>query len=151
LFTCKLASIISALSIELSLIFYFVTPISSIIFIFNLSGLRSSFLVFIATLKFSKLVCKSGLATRASTEHARKRTLIAHFPNAVLNCIQRARFQRYHITLSLFYVKWCDSLGLHSERVNSFMQSLLQRISFYLCLRPMNNKDKMILSAAVTA
>jgi len=29
------------------------------------------------------------------------------------------------------------------------MQSLLQKMSFYLCLRPMNNEDKMILSAAV--
>jgi len=31
------------------------------------------------------------------------------------------------------------------------MQSLLQKVSFYLCLRPMNNEDKMIPSAAVTA
>jgi len=37
------------------------------------------------------------------------------------------------------------------ERVNSFMQSLLQKVSFYLYLRPMNNEDKMIPSAAVTA
>jgi len=35
--------------------------------------------------------------------------------------------------------------------VNSFMQSLLQKVSFYLCLCPMNNENKMILSAAVTA
>jgi len=35
--------------------------------------------------------------------------------------------------------------------VNSFMQSLLQKVSFYLCLRPMNNEDKMTSSAAVTA
>jgi len=31
------------------------------------------------------------------------------------------------------------------------MQSLLQKVSFYLCLRPMNNEDKMILSVVVTA
>jgi len=37
------------------------------------------------------------------------------------------------------------------HRVNSFMQSLLQKVSFYLCLYPMNNEDKMIPSAAVTA
>jgi len=36
-------------------------------------------------------------------------------------------------------------------RVNSCMQSLLQKVSFYLCLHPMNNEDKMIPSAAVTA
>jgi len=35
--------------------------------------------------------------------------------------------------------------------VNSFMQSLLQKVLFYLCLRPMNKEDKMIPSAAVTA
>jgi len=38
-----------------------------------------------------------------------------------------------------------------SHWVNSFMQSLLQKVSFYLCLRPMNNEDKMIPPAAVTA
>jgi len=38
-----------------------------------------------------------------------------------------------------------------SHRVNSFMQSLLQKMSFYLCLRPINNEDKMIPSVAVTA
>jgi len=38
-----------------------------------------------------------------------------------------------------------------THRVNSFMQSLLQKVSFYLCLHSMNNKDKMIPSAAVTA
>jgi len=37
-----------------------------------------------------------------------------------------------------------------SLRVNSFMQSLLQKVSFYLCLCPINNEDKMIPSAAVT-
>jgi len=37
------------------------------------------------------------------------------------------------------------------QRVISFMQSLLQKMSFYLCLRPMNNEDIMIPSAAVTA
>jgi len=30
------------------------------------------------------------------------------------------------------------------------MQSLLQKVSFYLCLRPMNNEDKMIPSTVVT-
>jgi len=35
--------------------------------------------------------------------------------------------------------------------VNSFMQSLLQRVSFYLYCSLDINKDKMIPSAAVTA
>jgi len=35
--------------------------------------------------------------------------------------------------------------------VNSFMQSLLQRVSFYLHCSLDTNKDKMIPSAAVTA
>jgi len=34
-----------------------------------------------------------------------------------------------------------------SLRVNSFVQSLLQKVSFYLCLRPMNNKDKITVTA----
>jgi len=29
------------------------------------------------------------------------------------------------------------------------MQSLLQKVSFYLCLHPMNNENRMIPSAAV--
>jgi len=37
-----------------------------------------------------------------------------------------------------------------TKGVNSFMQSLLQR-SFYLCLRPMNNENRMTSSAAVIA
>jgi len=47
-------------------------------------------------------------------------------------------------------------------RVNSFVRSLLQKVSFFVCavtaaegvifcLRPVNDEDKMILSAAVTA
>jgi len=31
---------------------------------------------------------------------------------------------------------------MRSNRVNSFMQSLLQKVSFYLCLCPMNMKIK---------
>jgi len=52
-----------------------------------------------------------------------------------------------------FVIKWKASIVNYSQtkRVNSFMQSLLQKVSFYLCLRPMNNEDKMIPSAAVTA
>jgi len=40
---------------------------------------------------------------------------------------------------------------MYTCRVNSFMQSLLQKVSFYLCLHSMNNEDKIILSATVTA
>jgi len=41
----------------------------------------------------------------------------------------------------------CVYMRKRSLWVNSFMQSLLQKVSFYLCLRPMNNEDKMIPSA----
>jgi len=32
-----------------------------------------------------------------------------------------------------------DTFSGFNSWVNSFMQSLLQQVSFYLCLRPMNN------------
>jgi len=41
--------------------------------------------------------------------------------------------------------------SLRTQWVNSFMQSLLQRVSFYLHCSLDINKDKMIPSAAVTA
>jgi len=35
--------------------------------------------------------------------------------------------------------------------VHSFMQSLLHKVLFYLCLRPMNNEDRMTPYATMTA
>jgi len=51
--------------------------------------------------------------------------------------------------ISIF--KNCKELiakNIFPHRVNSFMQSLLQKVSFYLFLHPINNEDKMIPSVA---
>jgi len=80
----------------------------------------------------------------------------------------RKKYTNIHITLAAFgqtllalkiystrYVHYRFSALMAFARrnhwVNSFMQSLLQKVSFYLCLCAMNNEDKMIPSAAVTA
>jgi len=63
----------------------------------------------------------------------------------LLNCL------RFSKLLEILPSVWCNFSNFKTDRMNSFMQSLLQRVSFYLCLRPMNNDDKMIPSAAVTA
>jgi len=53
-------------------------------------------------------------------------------------------------TLGIFPLHLCTQRPGYPW-VNSFMQSLLQKMLFYLCLHPINNEDKMIPSVAVTA
>jgi len=59
-------------------------------------------------------------------------------------------FTGLHCSLDVNKDKMTPSAAV-PQRVNSFMQSLLQKVSFCLCLCLMNNEDKMIFSAAVTA
>jgi len=60
-----------------------------------------------------------------------KRIKISYIICCNKNIIKKIFFFKQLIFAYFFYLY---------KRVNSFMQSLLQRVSFYLCLRPMNNE-----------